>query len=172
MTKNITIENKNAVAKKLTEHLDVKIGEISKKIGDIVFTEMKKQIPEDLILMYEKYPNSFDEIEGFWFRHEYFSFYNNKKIPKYVREEKFFRDNEKLVNDIVKLLEEQREIEKNKNQLYNKIRCTLESLKTYKKIEMNFPEAYKVLIEDVEGLRFKDLCTDVEKLRAELTNKK
>ena len=34
--------------KKLTEYLNVKIREISKKIGDIVFTEMKKQIQEDL----------------------------------------------------------------------------------------------------------------------------
>ena len=54
----------------------------------------------------------------------------------------------------------------------NQIKCTLSKLRTYKRIEQEFPEAYKVLITQVDKLPAIDnLCDNVEELRAKLNTK-
>lgn len=60
--------------------------------------------------------------------------------------------------------------EKERNTLYLKSICAIEKIKTYKRLQVEFPEAYKILIEKVDKGDVKDdsICDTVESLRAEL----
>ena len=74
------------------------------------------------------------------------------------------------------LLAKRRMVLQERLTLENKVKCVLSKLRTYKKIEKDFPAAYKVLIEQVDGLgivtKSGSLCDDVESLRAVLTSNK
>lgn len=71
-------------------------------------------------------------------------------------------------------VEELEVLGKNKDILYNKIRCALADLKYYTKIKNEFPEAYNILMKydsNQKKTEVKDPCTKIEELRAEITSK-
>ena len=62
------------------------------------------------------------------------------------------------------------ELEKTRDTLKNKSVCAIEKIKTYKRLEAEFPEAYKILVEKVDrgDVKSDTICDTVESLRAEL----
>jgi len=63
-----------------------------------------------------------------------------------------------------------KELQKVRDVLRRKSICAIEKIKTYKRLQVEFPEAYKILIEKVDIGDVKDdsICDTVESLRAEL----
>lgn len=63
-------------------------------------------------------------------------------------------------------------LDQDRKTLENKVRCTLSKLKTYDKVKKEFPEAYEILITQIDGEELKEektnMCDDVEALRAKL----
>lgn len=101
-----------------------------------------------------------------------FSYHPNlPKVNPGFKEEDFSRNkelNQRIENDVNKYLS----LVKEKQVMKNKIACALSGLKTYSKIKNEFPEAYIILVEKVDGItKEKDSCTNIEELRAELTTK-
>ena len=125
---------------------------------------------EDLLVIYNKYPESIKMIGCAYFE----GLYINSKVP-YVSMDSYgvIKSNEKLKSKLLLLSKEHAILKLKKKEFEGKIKCTLSKLKTYKKIKDNFPEAYKILIEEIdkESNQKEDLCTNVEELRAELTKK-
>ena len=66
--------------------------------------------------------------------------------------------------------QEIKDLEDEERKVKNQIRCTVSKLKTYKKLQDNFPEAYEVLILKVDmNMELHDsLCDSVEELRAKI----
>ena len=75
-------------------------------------------------------------------------------------------DLEKLSKCATNILNKEQE----RSTLYRKSICAIEKIKTYKRLQVEFPEAYKILIEKVDKGDVKDdsICDTVESLRAEL----
>ena len=75
-------------------------------------------------------------------------------------------DLEKLSECATNILNKEQE----RSTLYRKSICAIEKIKTYKRLQVEFPEAYKILIEKVDKGDVKDdsICDTVESLRAEL----
>jgi hypothetical protein len=68
------------------------------------------------------------------------------------------------------LIDEILHLRQSKGVLYGKSVCAIEKIKTYKRLQVEFPEAYKILIEKVDkgDVKSDTLCDTVESLRAEL----
>lgn len=151
--------------------------EKSEELKDYINNYFWNKTPDDVRIMIDKYP-------GLIRMHKYCSCYidiNGKS--KYVSISGIdfpamegFSPSEFVKGDkkAIKLIQEESELEKNLTSTKNRIRCTLSHLRSYKKIKDEFPEAYKYIVEELDGKPIhetnKDLCTDIEKLRAELNS--
>ena len=158
------------ISKVLTQQFIDKQNEVVLKMEDLLAKEAWRLVPEDLLVIYNKYPESIKMIGCAYFE----GLYINSKVP-YVSMDSYgvIKSNEKLKSKLLLLSKEHAILKLKKKEFEGKIKCTLSKLKTYKKIKDNFPEAYKILIEEIdkESNQKEDLCTNVEELRAELTKK-
>lgn len=95
---------------------------------------------------------------------------NAPYLPKLGKIEDIAPEGSPLNKEIAALLNKFDAIFNQEREMYKKIQCTLSKLKTYNRIRDNFPEAYDVLITQVDKSSKEevDVCTDVEKLRAQL----
>lgn len=167
----------DAVAKKMTAHLAEQKTKIEKDMEAMLAKELRKNIPEEVLDFEKAYPNLVVKQEYIRFETENHNFYLYPKTPAFFKNAKkeFLKKDTPLVINLEFAAKEWEALRLKKNKLQNQIKCALSKLKSYKKIQDNFPEAYKVLIEEVDKEEIKDpsnLCDDVEKLRAELSSKK
>lgn len=168
---NVKIDNVTSIM--CAEAFNDKIEKLKEKIGKKVDEYVVQFVSPDVLKLYEKYSYYMHRGPSIGiYSKDGYEFSHYTKLPKI--EEKHqdhkFKSDEKLNKLIRNEVEQLRELKKKKNSLRNKISCVLSDLKTYNKIKNEFPEAYKVLVEQVDGATIvKDTCTEVESVRAELT---
>ena len=157
--------------------------ECGKKIVEDFY---RKQIPEEILLLWEKYKDKgvFRERSG-W----YLYYHNNKgnidyswpynlSLPEYpstsLKEDKEVLERICVYGDQYQILKKEKEV------FRKKLICTLETLKTHAKIRDNFPEAFVLLQEieadeqderlEMQNKQKENLCDSVENLRAQLNH--
>ena len=182
-TKTISQQKVTDLSHLMVKHLNEKLEALKEQVRLKIEESLKSDYPKEILDFFEKYPKVVNKCTGisiYWnfdgYKDYKFTVYPN--LPKY--------DNNKLDLDkifthkdgerrqvIANLMDEYCQVFKKRDELRNKIKCTLNTLKSYARIKNEFPEAYKLLVEkiDKEVLNADDPCTDVEALRAELTVK-
>ena len=184
-TKIISQQKVSDLSHMMVKHLNDKLESLKDQVRLKIEESLKPNYPKEILEFAEKYPEflkSCESISIYWsvdnLKDYKFTVY--PKLPKYPVDfnlSNLFTSidpNKGLRRDVIAtLMDEYCQVEKKKNELRNKIKCTLNTLKTYARIKNEFPEAYKLLVEkiDKEVLNVDDPCTDVEALRAELTAK-
>lgn len=175
-TKRISNYKIESVSKIISsEKYNEKIEKLKESIGHKVDNYLKQFIPKDVLKLHEKY--SYYMCKGPFiglYSKDGYEFTHYPTLPKL--EEKYrdhkFREDKDFIALIERDVEELKDLRIKKNSLKNKVSCVLSDLKTYTKIKNDFPEAYSILIEKVDGQKeVKDTCTEVESLRAELNIK-
>ena len=180
-TKTISQQKVANLSHMMVKHLSEKSNTLKEQVRLKIEQFLRKDYSKEVLEFFDKHPNLIVKCEGISL---YYTFDNNKdyrftvypNLPKYTKEDvnlvKMFKLGEgfDLIDDLMK---EYCANEKKRDELKNKIKCTLNTLKSYTRIKNEFPEAYKLLVEkiDKEVLNVDDPCTDVEALRAELTAK-
>lgn len=173
----------DTIAEALTQPVKNKIKKIEAQMTKAATKVFIKKVPKDLLAVWEKYPKVVSTTYQFcihidnkrdWDARVYIDI----SIPDYNFEpSKLLLANPDLFEELNTLAKKMIALKKEGNQTSNQIKCALSKLRTYKKIEANFPEAYKIL-EKIDEVRKKEspakeptLCDDVEKLRAKLAPK-
>lgn len=180
-TKTISQQKVADLSHLMVKHLSEKSNQLREQVKVKIEQFLRKDYSKEVLDFFTKYPNLVVKCEGISL---YYAFDNQRdyrftvypNLPKYPDKDsdlvKMFKLGEgaDLIDDLMK---QYCANEKKKNELRNKIKCTLNTLKSYARIKNEFPEAYKLLVEkiDEEVLNTDDPCTDIESLRAELTAK-
>lgn len=163
----ISNEKAYEIAKRLTSPLFEKAEKFWNSTVEFVNEKYKEYLPKDILDFQEKYPKSV-KVESTYIN----GIYVNLKYPYYLEaREKFMQ---KYREYISQKYEEYKDMREEGNRLHNKIQCTLTKLGTYKRIKEEFPEAYTILMDLVDGGSTKgsSICDDVEGLRAQLSTVK
>lgn len=182
-TKTISQQKVSDLSHMMVKHLNDKLESIKDQVRLKIEESLTKDYPKDVLDFFNKYPKLMvkcDSIPIYWTtkgQKDYrFSVYLN--LPKYEENKgnlnKMFKEETgERVACISDLMDEYCQIEKKREELRGKIKCILNTLKSYARVKNEFPEAYKLLVEkiDKETLPAEDFCTDIEGLRAELTVK-
>ena len=157
--------------------------ECGKKIVEDFY---RKQIPEEILVLWEKYKDKgvFNERSG-WSLYYHnnkgnidYSWQYNLSLPEYpstrLKEDKEVLERICVYGDQYQILKKEKEV------FRKKLICTLETLKTHAKIRDNFPEAFVLLPEHqqfvhvdrlaVQNKQKENLCDSVENLRAQLNH--
>lgn len=167
-------------AKIMTDHLKDEINDKVKSMENIMISQAKKTIPKDVLSFFEKHKERFYKESNFCFdvkfqNRSYYYLYFRGQIPTLTEEERKSVKNA-VLSEIEKEFSELDGLYNKKNELSNKIKCTLSKLNTYKKIKENFPEAYSTIVSVIDSETVVDsegnLCDNVEELRAVLNNDK
>lgn len=158
------------IANILTKEYEQKEKKLTDKIGEFLSKTLLEKAPKDVEEFYKKYPNLCISANPFYVGGKWISV----KAPFFGEENNKILDSDPAFKQCIKNYGDELEnLKKKRITLKNKIICTLSKLNSYRKIEMEFPEAYKVLINEVDKNPLSkevDACTDIEKLRAELNS--
>lgn len=182
-TKTISQQKVSDLSHMMVKHLNDKLESLKEQVRLKIEESLKPDYSKEVLDFFDKYPKIVNKCTGisiYWnfdgYKDYKFTIYPN--LPKYQDDEvdlsKLFTSKDGKRRDVIAtLMDEYCQVEKKKNELRNKIKCTLNTLKSYARIKNEFPEAYKLLVEqiDKEVLNVDDPCTDVEALRTELTAK-
>ena len=169
------------VATILTESKSVEAEELVNEMSEIARQAYLRHVPKDVLTFVKKYPAQTSVTDSWFFRPEGFSHVHccflRLGLPNMsLSFQDVILEGSKEEAALRGLLAKRRMVLQERLTLENKVKCVLSKLRTYKKIEKDFPAAYKVLIEQVDGLgivtKSGSLCDDVESLRAVLTSNK
>lgn len=173
----------NALANKSYDERIEAVVECGKKISKDFY---RKQIPEEILLLWEKYKNKgvFNECPG-WdlYYHDDkgnidYSWQYGLSLPEYpytsIKEDKEVLERICVYGDQYQILKKEKEV------FRKKLICALETLKTDAKIRDNFLEAFALLQEieadeqderlEMQNKQKENLCDSVENLRAQLNH--
>lgn len=182
-TKTISQQKVADLSHLMVKHLNDKLESLKDQVRLKIEESLKSDYSKEVLDFFDKYPKIVNKCQGisiYWnfdgYKDYKFTVYPN--LPKYTNEgvdlDKIFTHKDGVRRDVIaSLMDEYCQVTKKIDELRNKIKCTLNTLKSYTRIKNEFPEAYKLLVEkiDKEVLNVDDPCTDVEALRAELTAK-
>ncbi len=171
----------DTIAEELTRSFKTKISKVEKQMTEGAKEVFLAKIPKDILEFWGKYPELLKKSYQFSFQLDGkkgwdYRQYVGMVIPDYeIKYTDTLKDSPKLAAKLSKLAHKRIALRFEERQTVNQIKCALSKLRTYKKIEANFPEAYKILIEKIDKVEVKTepstLCDDVEKLRAKLAPK-
>lgn len=135
------------VAKRLTEKLEEKIKEYQDDLEKIAGNIIKKKIPEIVLEAYELHPNYFytrkyANLVGNGANYE--AIYFDKRYPLI---DSSFSVSAKETQSLVGRYDTIKKLQKEKSELETSIQEALLALKTYKRVEQEFPEAVQYLPE-------------------------
>lgn len=173
----------NALANKSYDERIEAVVECGKKISKDFY---RKQIPEEILMLWEKYKNKgvFNECSG-WdlYYHDDkgnidYSWQYDLSLPEYpytsIKEDKEVLERICVYGDQYQILKKEKEV------FRKKLICTLDTLKTHAKIRDNFPEVFALLQEieadkqderlEMQNKQKENLCDSVENLRAQLNH--
>lgn len=181
-SKTISQQKVSELSSLMVDHLAKKLETIKEQTRLKIESSLVGDYPKDILELFKTNPRFIKESEGISIysrdtkKNYLFTVYPNLPIypDKDVNVSKAFEKPNGLRYQVIEdLVKEYIEVENKKTQLRSKIKCTLNTLKSYARIKNEFPEAYKLLVEkiDKEVLNVDDPCTDIESLRAELTVK-
>lgn len=155
------VEDVRVKIKELEEELETEYSEMALKLMPAKVVEAMKEHPE-----YFYIGNPYIYVKGTKNSHSIslkvqLPRMYNSNIPGISEEDKEY------ISRKVDILQDMMD---SKSVLYRKSICAIEKIKTYKRLQVEFPEAYKILIEKVDKGDVKDgsICDTVESLRAEL----
>lgn len=141
----ITKQIAENIAEKLTEKKVKNLEDQKQKIKDLVTELIREKTPNEVVLLSKKQPSFFTITDIFRFDTEDFKweyFQSNEKFPTTENHYEITKEeNKKLFN----LLQKREKIKNEIRQLRKEIEQALINLKTFKRVETEFPEAFKFL---------------------------
>lgn len=156
---------------KLLEPFYDKIEDIKRQIGERMVKIIDGETPEEL-LPFVKENSSFVKTT------KYIYLYNFDCSDRSITLDEFVSGNDTVIGhasmkckDMVNQINS---VEQDINQMTNRINCTLNTIGTTRKLEQEWPEAYKLYLEsmNMEPEEKNNGCDQVESLRAELSQLK
>lgn len=156
------------VAKELTKKLDEKIKEHQDDLEKIASEIFEKSLPKGLMEAYSKFPKYISTRGGFQLvgngaDYELMSF--GKQLPSIKSS---FQASLKETQSLIGRYDNIKRLKKEKSELETNIKEALLALKTYKKVEQEFPEAVQYLPESSScvtiAIPMKDLRGEINSL--------
>lgn len=173
----------NTLANKSYNERIKAVVECGKKIVEDFY---RKQIPEEILVLWEKYKDKgvFNERSG-WYLYYHnnkgninYSWQYNLSLPEYPSTS--LKEDKEVLERICVYGDQYQTLKKEKEVFRKELICTLETLKTHAKIRDNFPEAFVLLQEieadeqderlEMQNKQKENLCDSVENLRAQLNH--
>jgi len=169
MTNYISGKKIDSVAAILLTSYTEKTAKLKKQMEEALTEECKKFLPNEVLDFFKIYPNKV-HVHGnvsFYSGSKYY--YLTVKLPTLEMDvnSRIIKKGTDIFNTLTKLAEESEANEREYIITRNQIKCTLSKLRTYKQIQLNFPEAYDILVYKVDKVT-ESLCDNVEELRAKL----
>jgi hypothetical protein len=172
---------KEKIVEFLVEPINEKLEKARKEIGEVVDEFVVANTPKEVFEFAEKYPNICNIEKEFYYN--YIKCLAQKidgcqiplsrpkisgAIPEFWDRFNASKDCEKIKNTILPKI---MKLEKIKREIRGKSSCVLDTINTYKQLQEQFPEAYKILIEkiDKEAKIIPNRCDSIEGLRAQLS---
>lgn len=174
MAKRIAKWKIDRIATRLTDYIEPEKSEIQKEANRFVEKKCQKYICDEVRDFRAKYPKQTRMNDSLSYHSDRFKkwIYAYPTIPQLnvSLKETVFSEGSQNRKDLEDIMARKFALDKKKTVLQNKIKCTLDSLKSYAKIRDEFPEAYKLLLKiDGDEIPEKIGCDSVEELRAELS---
>ena len=191
-TKYVTDSKKDSIISYLIKPIKKELNDAKNAINDVMCNILLKYVPKDILIFWEKYPSSVrflsdisfklvkDPNNEYNYEHYYFKFFNRVPYNDIIVKKNFSYNT--LYNDFICNNEDDKKLYNNTLQsyinIYNKMReiesklkCALSQFKTYNQLKENYPEAYKILIENVDGEKLPtgNECDNIEEVRAVLS---
>ena len=173
MTNKVSNTKIDKVTLLLTKSYDEKEEKIKSNMVKALSNECEKHLTKEIMDFFKKYPNKVRTHGCVTFQHGNQSFYLRLDIPILeIDVIKFIVTSSSVIHTtLTNFAQDFLNIKLEKNIIRNQIKCTLNTLKTYNRIKANFPEAYDVLLYQVDKEPIPNLCDDIEELRAKLNKK-
>lgn len=141
----ITKQIAENVAERLTETKVKNLEAQKQKIKDLVTELIREKTPHEVVLLSKKHTSFFTITDRFRFDTEDFKweyFESNERFPSTEKHYELTKEENKKLFTLV----QKREKQKNEiKQLRKEIEQALINLKTFKRVETEFPEAFKFL---------------------------
>ena len=171
--KKLSQKDISNIRERLLEPLTSKMEDIKKQIGERMVKIIDGETPEEL-LPFVKENSSFVKTT------KYIYLWNIDYSDKYITIDEFVSGNDTVIykasmqcEDMVNQIKSVRQDIK---QMTNKINCTLNTIGTTRRLQQEWPEAYKLYLEsmnmNMEPEEKNNGCDQVESLRAELSQLK
>ena len=165
----------------LVEPINEKLEKARKEIGEVVDEFVIANTPKEVLEFAEKYPNVCNIEREFYYN--YIKCLTHKiegchiplsqpkvsgAIPEFWDRFNASKGCEKIKNTILPKI---MRLEKIRKEIRGKSSCVLDTINTYKQLQEQFPEAYKILIEKVDKAEkiIPNRCDSIEGLRAQLS---
>lgn len=164
----ITIYKSEQVAGKLTEHIKKQMINIDKEFSGIVNEYIEKNTPDKVVECFKSNPEYFakGDYNSVYFNGQHIGYSRIITPIKYNANCVEVGDG-KVGNKLVRIKQRQEKLEQKRDQLFREIKGALLSLRTYKKISEQFPEAVEYLDEPVKN----ELVVNLDSIRKQLKNK-
>lgn len=159
------------IRERLLEPLHDKIEDIKKQIGERMVKIIDSETPREL-LPFVKENSSFVKTT------RYIYIWNLDYSDKYITLDEFVPDNDTVIDQATMKREDMvnqiKSVKQDINQMTNKINCTLNTIGTTRRLQQEWPEAYKLYLEsmNMEPEEKNNGCDQVESPRAELSQLK
>ena len=163
----ITQEIARSVARQMTEKKTLKLESIKKELQSVACELAKKMIPKEVLVCFEKYPSYFNcttniQVGGQGLNWEYLELEIKLPSPNgnYLKET--LKDKDAI--QVKKLIDSISKLDTEIDRLKDEIGTALLSLKTYNRVQTEFPEAYTYLPIKVS----QELTVNINKVREKL----
>lgn len=168
MTKYISKNQSSAVANLLTKKLADQINEKKNNLSEIVSQIYLKTRPKEITDAFPKYKNYFQKssrirCEGNGLNIEVSL---TESVPSTGNWQVCILPSAKESEDILKIYNDVENLETKRNNLKNSIEGTLNSLRTYNRIQKEFPEAFELLPDKEPSIN--TLAVPIEDIRTQL----
>lgn len=148
MSNYITKDLAIFVANKMIEKISVKIKNKNSELSELIIAAYNKTLPREIIELSSKFPNYFKKCgrvllkdnglnDGFLLTKSVVSTTDNYQVA--------FQPDPSTAKLVSKSLNELKKLENKRDELKSQIKNTLLNLKTYKRIQEQFPEAFELL---------------------------
>jgi len=169
--KKLSQQDIKNIRERLLEPLTSKIEDIKKQIGERMVKIIDGETPRELLPFVK-------ENSGFVKTTKYIYLWNLDYSDKYITLGEFVSENDTVIDKASMQCEDMvnqiKSVKQDIKQMTNRINCTLNTIGTTRKLEQEWPEAYKAYLESInmEPEEKDNGCDQVESLRAELSQLK
>lgn len=169
--KKLSQQDIKNIRERLLGPLHDKIEDIKKQIGERMVKIIDGETPEELLPLVKE-NNSFVKTT------RYIYIWDLTCNDKYITLDEFVSGSDTVIGHASMKCEDMvnqiNSVKQDINQMTNRINCTLNTIGTTRKLEQEWPEAYKLYLEsmNMELEEKNNGCDQVESLRAELSQLK
>ncbi|CDN79515.1 Nmad5 family putative nucleotide modification protein [Elizabethkingia anophelis] len=168
MSKYISKQQSRDIAKSLTKKIAEQISQKQNEISEIISEIYLKTLPKEIINLYSTHNKYFYKcsrirVEGNGLND---AFDLKKSVPSDGSWQVCILPDKYEVKQILKISNEIKKLESKRNNLINSIENTLNSLRTYNRIQKEFPEAAKFLPDENKSIN--TLAVPIEDIRKQL----